>query len=423
MHIRSRLFSMLGALLLSVGLTAWASFAIDASTVGQHLDTATPTEYVSPTPTVTSTKPAVRTEITFPTETDILFLYARIEGTGVVDNYREYQIHIAPAGTEAWSWLTTGYSVVRDNAFLIFDTRQLPDGLYDLRLRVMNTYSNYTEDIVRGFEIRNLNPPTATATPEITRTLAPGQLPLPSLSPLETPTPTSTPYFPNFVPGGQGLYKPGNEETIKGVEPIVGTVNGRGGARQFQRYELYISGAGAEDWQWLYASQQQFFNDIIYRLDTSRYANGLYDLRLRIVYRDSNYDEYHTRDLRVDNDPGVIGGGPTLELKQPRSGSLVVGQTDIRGTVIDPQFSRWELYWSAANSAIADDRRDWLLLYVGDYQIADDLIARIDLSQVTRGWYDVRVRLVRWDGNYEDAFIRRLLVALPTAAPPPSPHR
>ena len=208
---------------------------------------------------------------------------------------------------------------------------------------------------------------------------------------------------------------------MKGVQPIVGTVNSRAGKR-FHRYELYYSRAGMDDWQWFYASQQAFFQDVIYRLDTSRLANDRYDLRLRIVYTDSNYDEFFVRDLTVSNDLDLTNSGPTLRLQSPRTGEVVAGQMDIRGTLIHPRLGRWELYWSAANGK-ADDQREWLLLFTGEYQVLDDLIARVDLGQVVPGRYDVRVRLVQQDGNYEDAFIRRLLVALPTSAPPPAVHR
>ena len=419
MNLRSRFFSLIVVGLLAIVVAVWASHSMDAAPTSQ--DATSPPETPTFTPTITPTKPPVRNEITFPAKTDILIAFARVEGTAVIDNYQQYQLHIAPANSEQWSWLTTGYNVVRDNALYIFDTRLLADGFYDLRLRAINIRGNYTESFVRGFEIRNLNPPTPT--PEITREVVEGESPLPTVSPLETPTPLATPSFESFIPGGQGIYQPGNGARLKSVQPIVGTVNGRGAGKHFQRYEIYISGAGLDDWEWLYASQQQLFHEVIYRLDTSRFANGSYDLRLRIVYLDSNYDEYRVRNLTIANNPALLDSGPTLYLKSPAPGALVAGQMDIRGTLIHPELSRWELYWSGSDSTIPDDQRQWLLLYTGDYQVLDDLIARVDLGQVSPGSYDVRVRLVRRDGNYEDAFIRRLHVALPTATPPPSPHR
>lgn len=438
MHAPSRTFSLLLVALLALGVTAWASHSTSAAPVRQETgvatetpfptvtstasETPTPTETltptITPTPTATPTKNPVRTEITFPTAKDVLFGTVQVEGTAYLNYYREYQLTISPANSEQWSWLASGRAVVIEGVFYSFDTRRLPDGFYDFRLRGVNQYSNYMETFVRGVEIRNVNPPTFT--PTATLVLAEGELP-PNVSPLETPTATPIPDTTSFVPGGQGIYKPGNGDVLKGVQPIVGTVNSRAGKR-FLRYELYYSRAGMDDWQWFYASQQEFFQDLIYRLDTSRLANDRYDLRLRIVYTDSNYDEFFVRGLTVANDSDLASSGPTLRLQSPRTGEVVAGQMDIRGTLIHPRLSRWELYWSAANGK-ADDQREWLLLFTGNYQVLDDLIARIDLGQVVPGRYDLRVRLVQQDGNYEDAFIRRLLVALPTSTPPPAVHR
>jgi len=422
MHSRFRIFLLVSAFLLTALVIVWAAPATDAAPGQQHFqtETFTPTPVITAAPTITPTKPAIRNEITFPVAGDILFGFARLEGTALIDDYRQYHLHIAPANSEQWGWLTGDYRAVKENALHIFDTRLLPDGFYDLRLRALNSRGNYSESFVRGFEIRNTNPPTPT--PEATRVLAEGESPLPTVSPIETPRPTAPPNYESFVPGGQGLYGPGNGDVLKSVQPIVGTVNSRLG-HSFDRYELYLSRAGMNEWEWFYASQQQFFQDVIYRLDTSRIANDRYDLRLRIVYQDSNYDEFFVRNLLIDNDPALTSSRPTLDLKQPRSGAMIVGQMDIRGTLIHPQLARWELYWAAAESALPDDQRPWLLLFTGDYQVLDDLIARVDLGQVIPGRYDVRLRLVQRDGNYEDAFIRRLLVALPTATPPPSPHR
>lgn len=421
MRFSSRVLPLFVVAVLAFGVTVWASLSTNAAPNSQ--DPFSPLETPTATPTPTPFKVAVRNEITFPTSADILFGFVRVEGTGLIDNYREYQLHIAPARSEKWSWLTSSYNVVRDNALHIFDTQLLADGFYDLRLRAINVRGNYSESFVRGFEIRNLNPPTPT--PEITRQVVDGESPLPTVSPLKTPTPTPTPPGGrvSFIPGGQGIYKPGNQEILRGVQPIVGTVNGRGVGRHFQRYELYLSRAGMDDWQWLYASQQPYFNDVIYRWDTTRFANDLYDLRLRIVYQDSNYDEYYVSTLRVTNDRALLETGPTLALNQPAEGALVVGQVDIRGTLLHPNLGRWELYWSKSDSATPDDQREWLLLYTGSYPVVNDLIARIDVSQVLAGSYDLRVRLVQRDGNYQDAFIRRLHVALPTATPPPLPQR
>lgn len=393
---------------------------VDPAVEGTPTETPTETPIGSPTvtPTSTPTKPPIRNEISFPTSEDILIGFARIEGTALIAGYREYQLHIAPAHSEAWSWVAGDSRVVREHSLAIVDTRRYPDGFYDLRLRVLNGRGQYSESFVYGFEIRNTNPPTPT--PEITRELREWETPLPTVSPIQTPVPTPTPDFASFNAAGQGIFEPRNGNTLKSVQRIVGTVNGRLGHR-FLRYEIYLSPAGLDGWEWLYASRQQFFRDVIYRLDTSRFANGRYDLLLRIVYTDSNYDDFYVRDLVIANDPALVATGPRLHLTHPPSGARVAVQVDIRGTLIHPRLARWELYWTASRRA--DDDNAWLLLYTGDYQVLDDLIARLDVSQTPPGVYDVRVRLVQQDGNYEDAFIRRLQVVLPTPTPVPPIHR
>lgn len=87
----SREISLFLVALLAFVIVGWTALATDAAPLGQ--DEATPT----PTPTITPTKPPVRNEITFPMAGDILFGFVRVEGTALIDNYREYQLHISPA--------------------------------------------------------------------------------------------------------------------------------------------------------------------------------------------------------------------------------------------------------------------------------------------------------------------------------------
>lgn len=373
----------------------------------------------------TTTPRPVRNEITFPTADTVAFGIMRIRGTAVIADFQQYQLHIAPLGSEDWRWLTTSYAVVRDGDLYVLNTTLLPDGFYDLRLRALQQTGDYSEFFVRGFEIRNTNPPTATPptppTMEITATVDPLATPTllatptpPFLSPIETPSPlpTPTPTPESFIANGQGIYTPASGALLQGSVRIVGTANGKDPQHRFQRYELYISPTGQESWTWIFSSQNQYFNDTLYILDTTQWPNGFYDLRLRIVYRDSNYDQYHVRHLRIDNDASVRGDVSIVRITSPRENSRISGVTDIAGTIFHPRLQRWELYWAKHGVAA----QEWLFLYRGDHQVLDDLIARIDLSQVPAGIYDLRLRVVKLDGNYDDYIIRRLHVALPTSS-------
>lgn len=403
----ARRISLGGAALLAVLIAGWFSAATDAAPGRQDPD-ANPT----------ATKPPIRTEITFPTESDILIGRVGVEGTALITDFQQYQLHIAPAGTESWSWLTTEYGkIVRDDFLFVFNSRELADGFYDLRLRSLNMRGNYLEDFVRGVEVRNTNPPTVTPIPVPTDEFG---SPLATASLLETPTPTPVPtqVFRQFIPGGQGIYAPNDGEQLGSYARIIGTANGKDIYHKFMRYELYLSPAGRGEWQWVMSSQRQHFNGTLYTLDTTQYPNGLYDLRLRIVYADSNYDEYFVDNLRIHNDSALLENPrPQVEISAPRPGSFVSQRFDVRGTIFDPQLLRWELYWAESTLYSGASSQEWLFLFQGEYQVLDDLIARMDLANVAPGTYDLRLRVIRQDGNYDDFFVRRLHVVLPTPTP------
>lgn len=373
--------------------------------------TPTPTEGPTPTPgpspTPTPTKPPIRTEIDWPRPGDILIGVAIIEGTALVDNYQHYQLHIAPAGSETWQWLVTSFQVVRDGVLYELDTRQFPDGVYDLRLRAVDVTGNYREFFVRGVVIDNTNPPTPTPNVDATAT------------PTPTFTPTATPDITSFVPGGQGIYAPVHGQRLQGPVRIVGTANARDIYHRFLRYELYIAPAGSQNWQWLTGSYQQLFNDTLYVLDTTRFPNGRYDLRLRIVYRDSNYHEFFVYNLEIANPLVPAAEAPVVRITSPGGDAVVAEQMAVRGTVYAPDLDRWELYWAPHPG----EEGRWALLYTGRYNVVDDTLAVIDLRPVPVGLYDLRVRLVREDGNFQDTTVRRIHVVLPTPTPPPHLRR
>jgi hypothetical protein len=402
-----RPFLFVMVLMATLLITGWLALTSDAAFLAQP-GTATPR--------------AVRNEITFPQAGTVAFGIMRIRGTGLINDFQQYQLHIARHGSEDWQWLTSSYNVVRDGDLYVLNTTLFPDGFYDLRLRALQQMGNYSESFVRRFEIRNANPPTLTPTPVITETpdiLATVEITLTPtplfLSPIETPSPlaTPTPTPESFIPGGQGIYTPVRGAVLRGSVRIVGTANGKDPWHRFQRYELYHSPTGQETWTWFFSSQNQHFNDTLYVLDTTQLPNGFYDLRLRIVYRDSNYDQYHVRNLRIDNDASVQGDVSIVRITSPGENSRLAGITDISGTIFHPRLQRWELYWAKHGTA----PQEWLFLYRGDHQVLNDLIARIDLGQVTAGIYDLRLRVVKLDGNYDDYIIRRLHVALPTSTP------
>lgn len=364
--------------------------------------TGTPTLLFTPTNTPTKELRVVN-EIRSPVSGDAIARTVQIIGTALIPNFSSYDIHISPAAMEDWTWLTSSIQVVHDDTLYLFDTTAFPDGFYDLRVRAIDIYGSYTESYALNVEIRNANPPTPTPPPGATS---------PPVSPLFLPTPTPTPDERRQGPEGQGFFAPDAGTVVRGLVDIVATVNGYP-ENPFQRYELHIARAGHIDWLWLAGGETQVWQAPIHQWDTTQFEDGLYDLRLRIVFRDSNYNEFYLRNLSVANDgPPQLALAPPVGLTSPRSGDAVSGIVEFRGVVPADDLLRWELYWSPGTYEA------WQFL-VSSPDPANGLLARVDLSQLPSGLYDFRLRIVHSDTNYTDSYARdlRLLPTEPTQQP------
>jgi hypothetical protein len=354
----------------------------------------TPIPGSTPTPTPTPTKvKRVVNELRHPKPGDAVAGTTAIIGTALTTLFNRYDIHVSPAGMENWQWLTTSLQVVHDDVLYQWDTLPFPDGFYDLRVRAIDDSGNYTESFIRGLEVRNQRPPTATPDPNA----SPG-----SVSPLIVPTPTPTPDARRQSPGGLGFYAPDSGAVVRGETTIYATaVTLRD--NPFARYELYFSRAGVEDWVWLHSSERQAWQEPIYVWDTTLIPDGLYDLRLRVVFKDSNYNEFFLRNLSVANrSKPQLAFTPPAGISSPRSGTDISGVVEFRGTVPAQDLLRWELSWSPGGSA------QWQFLVTSEVPINNGVLARLDLSQLPDGLYDFRLRVVRVDTNYTDYEINGL---------------
>lgn len=360
-------------------------------------------------PTLTAT-PLPLTTISHPGAGDAVAGYATIRGSTLTRNCVKYSLDISPAGRESWQNLVITYGCVANGDLYILDTKEYKDGFYDLRLRAIRFDGNYDESFLRGIEIRNSFPPTPTPAFDALGT------PLPTLIPTEFPQPTATlgPSIIHQVPGGQGFYKPEIGETVHGYVDVIGSVYGFPG-HEFLRYELYISPNGQQQWTWLYSSTAQVWQAPIYVLDSTRFPDGYYDLLLRNVYRDSNYDEFILRYVKIANQgKTVTGKQPTVAVQQsgisaPKSNSTVQGVIEVWGTAVDANFLRWELYWSPAGV------EQWTFLLSNTRSVPSGVLAKLDLSNLGGSMIDLRLRVVRQDANYDEYFVRRVRVI---AAPP-----
>lgn len=394
-------------------VTLFAVMTLIAAVVGTL---SRPAAWAQEIPTATPT-PAIRlvTEITAPQSNAVIAGTVSISGTALSEGFRRYELHIAAASSEDWRWLMTGTAYVNGGELYRFDTTRLPDGFYDLRLRTVRDDGNYVEDIVRDLEIRNANPPTPTPLLNAEGT------PLPSATPTPLPpTATPTPEFISFVPNGQGIFAPVNGGVIRGQTPIIGTANGFP-RNPFERFALLISPSGYEDWQQLTVSEEQYWQNTLYVLDSTRYPDGLYDLRLRIVYRDANYDEYEVRNVFIANYTAVREPTPTptpigIGIIRPRPNDNVSGIIEVVGAANPASLAQWELAWRPSGTQL------WSPLLSSTEAVpAYGLLATLDLAQLPIGAYDFRLRVINQDGSIADFIVPQVRVARPPAPVTPTP--
>lgn len=366
------------------------------------------------TPTTTPTKVIkLVNELTHPQAGDAVSGVVELHGTAASKAFRKYEVHIAVASSESWRWLLTNFEVVYDDTVYRLDTHAYPDGFYDIRVRVIRDDGNYSEAFLRNLEIRNAHPPTATPAfnPQGT------QLPTPTPT-LPTATPTPIPEFISNISDGQGIFAPYTNQVVRGLVRVVGTVNGKPNI-PYARFELALSPNGYNRWDFLFGSDQQFWQAPIYTWDTRQWPDGAYDLRLRVIYENGNYDEYQVRNLAVANytavyRPTATATPQTKGIFIPASGAMVTGTIAITGTATVANFQRWELSWSTSG------KEEWSLLVDSTIPLSNNLLARLDLTHLPIGFYDLRLRVFNWSNQYVDYFSRRLQIAPPTPTPPPA---
>lgn len=370
----------------------------------QEIPTATPTRVIR-----------LVTEIVLPQTNTAVAGTIGIFGTALLEGFRRYELYIAVASSEDWRWLMTGAEFISEGELYRFDTTRLPDGFYDLRLRSVRDDGNFAEAIVRDVEIRNANPPTPTPRLDAAGTPLPTDTPTPLF-----PTATPTPAFISFIPNSQGIFAPVNGGVIRGKTPIIGTANGFP-RNPFARFELQITQSGYADWQQLRVSEEQYWQNTLYVLDTMQYADGLYDLRLRIVYRDANYDEYEVRNVYIANYTAVREPTPTatpisIGIIRPRPNDNVSGIIEVLGAANTGAFARWELAWRPSGTQL------WTVLVSSTEVVpAYGLLATLDLAQLPVGAYDFRLRVINQDESALDFIVPQVRVARPPAPVTPTP--
>ncbi len=94
-------------------------------------------------------------------------------------------------------------------------------------------------------------------------------------------------------------------------------------------------------------------------------------------------------------------------ITSPQSSTSIVGTIQVTGSAAHPQFVRYELAW--APEPITGD--DWAVFVSIETPIENGVLGTWNTAQTPDGLYALRLRVVRQDGNYSEAFVRELNVA------------
>jgi hypothetical protein len=171
--------------------------------------------------------------ITQPDGSDTIAGVVVVEGTATDADFLRYELAFLQEANSGAGWIVfaEGDRPVVNGTLAIWDTTVgrtanvpvFPDGVYQLRLRVVRGDYNYTEYFVRGLLLTNDQP---TATPTITETVtAVAPTPLLTAAPqIVAPTPALLPSLTPFATPTRPPTPPGNERAVSGG--INATANG-----------------------------------------------------------------------------------------------------------------------------------------------------------------------------------------------------
>ena len=109
-------------------------------------------------------------------------------------------------------------------------------------------------------------------------------------------------------------------------------------------------------------------------------------------------------------------------ITSPAPGEVVAGVVLVKGNATDLNFLRYEL----AFTNLARPGSEWIVFSQGDHQVISDTLAVWDTSVGSEtapvypdGLYELRLRVVRTDYNYNEYFATNLIIS--NSSPTPSP--
>ncbi len=97
----------------------------------------------------------------------------------------------------------------------------------------------------------------------------------------------------------------------------------------------------------------------------------------------------------------------------PPETEVLRGSVQIQGSAVHPDFWKYEV------AAAPQGTQNWFNIAGSETPVQNGVLAVWDTRTVPDGPYSIRLRVVRRDGNYDEFFVQKVVVA--NAAPTPTP--
>lgn len=116
------------------------------------------------------------------------------------------------------------------------------------------------------------------------------------------------------------------------------------------------------------------------------------------------------------NDPNqIMAQSASNGIHEPENGATIGGVIIVEGTATDPNYLRYELAFLSESNPTAD----WIVFAEGDQQLVDGTLAvwdttigrQIGSPVFPDGRYQLRLRIVRTDYNYDEYYITNLIIS------------
>lgn len=137
--------------------------------------------------------------LTAPALAGVVSGVVEIRGQAQVPGFQFFKVEYAPQGSEKWALIGTDVTQtpVTNGRLALWQTGLVPDGVYSIRLRVVDVTGNYCEASVQPVTVTNRvaasTPVPPTETPELTFVPPQPSVTVPVAVPVEFAPPKSTP--------------------------------------------------------------------------------------------------------------------------------------------------------------------------------------------------------------------------------------